>query len=101
MKALLIAVFGLLQVTDGVVTYLGLDLSGLDEANPVLNVFAGLIGLGYSIALLKLAGLAFITFLFFDRHKMKSQWITATLASADTFYSWVVANNVSLVFAAA
>lgn len=100
LKALLIALFGLLQVTDGIVTYLGLDLSGLDEANPILNVFVRLIGLGCSIAVIKLAGLAFITFLFFDRHNMKSRWITATLASADTFYGWVVLNNVSLVLAA-
>lgn len=100
MKAWLIAVFALLQITDGVVTYLGLDMSGLHEANPVLNLFAERIGLGYSIATLKLAGLTFIAFLFFDRHNMKSQWITATLASADTFYGWVVVNNVSLVLAA-
>lgn len=100
MKTLLISLFGVLQVTDGVVTYFGLDLSGLDEANPILEPFIGLIGLGCSILLVKLAGLAFITFLFFDRHNMKSQWITATLASADTFYGWVVTNNVSLVLAA-
>lgn len=100
MTASLIILFGVLQIADGVVTYLGLELPGLDEANPVLNTCAGIFGLGASIAVLKLAGLAFITFLFFDRHKMKSRWITATLASAVSFYTWVVANNVSLVLAA-
>ena len=98
--ALLITLFGLLQITDGVVTYLGLGSFGLDEANPLLTAIAGLLGLGGAIAAVKLCGLAFITYLFFDRHKMNSRWITATLASADTFYSWVVANNVSLVLAA-
>lgn len=99
MKTLLIVIFALLQVTDGMVTYFGLNFAGVDEVNPVLNLFVELIGLGYSIAVLKLAGLVFVTFLFIERHKMKSLWITATLASADSFYSWVVVNNFSLVLA--
>lgn len=97
MDALLIILFGLLQVADGVVTYLGLSFSGLDEVNPVLNFCTKLLGLGCSITLLKLPGLGFMTFLFTGRHKMKSRWITATLASAVVFYSWVVTNNVILV----
>lgn len=100
MTATLIILFGLLQIADGVVTYLGLDQSLVDEVNPVLNASAKFFGLGASIAVLKLGGLAFITFLFFDRHKMKSRWITATLGTAVTFYVWVVANNVSLVLSA-
>jgi Domain of unknown function (DUF5658) len=98
--AALIGLFGLLQITDGVVTYLGLDSFGLAEANPLLLAVARFVGLAGAIAAVKLCGLAFITFLFFDRHKMGSRWITASLVSADTFYSWVVANNVSLVLAA-
>jgi hypothetical protein len=97
MYALLIILFGLLQVADGIVTYLGLSFSGLEEANPVLNFCAQLVGLGYSIVAIKAAGLAFIAFLFMDRHKMKSRWIKATLTSAVAFYSWVVTNNVILV----
>lgn len=98
--AILILLFGLLQIADGIVTYLGLDQSLVDEVNPMLNACASFFGLGLSIAVLKLAGLAFITFLFFDRHKMKSRWITATLGTAVGFYAWVVANNVSLVLSA-
>ena len=97
MNALFIVLFGLLQVADGVVTFFGLKFAGVDEANPVLNYVSGLLGLGFSITLLKLAGLAFIAFLFFDRRKMKSRWITTTLGMADCFYSWVVSNNVILV----
>jgi hypothetical protein len=100
MNAILIVFFALLQVADGVVTYLGLGLAGVDEVNPVLGVLIGLFGLGGSITLLKLAGLAFSAFLFFDRHKMKSPWITATLASSVSFYSWVVSSNVILVVGA-
>ncbi|MGX2040876.1 DUF5658 family protein [Methylocaldum sp. MU1018] len=100
MYALLIIVFGLLQVADGVVTYLGLNSFGLEEVNPVLNACAELMGLGYSIALIKMAGLAFIALLFLERHKMKSRWIKATLTSAVAFYSWVVTNNVLLVMEA-
>lgn len=101
MYGLLIILFGLLQIADGLVTYHGLNFSGLDEANPLLNFCAEHFGLGLSIALLKLAGLGFITFLFFDRHKMKSRmksrWITATLTLAVSFYSYVVTNNLMLV----
>lgn len=100
LTAPLIALFGLLQIGDGIITYLGLDSFGLDEANPILRAVSGLIGLGGAIATVKLCGLAFITFLFLERHKMTSCWITATLASADTFYGWVLTNNISLVLAA-
>jgi len=96
-NALFIVLFGLLQVADGVVTFFGLKFAEVDEANPVLVFAAELLGLGFSITLLKLAGLAFIAFLFFDRHKMKSRWITTTLGAAVTFYSWVVGNNLFLV----
>lgn len=100
MKALLIVLFGLLQIADGIVTFFGLKCAEVDEVNPVLNFFAEQIGLGCSITLIKLAGLAFITFLFYDRHKMKSRWITTTLGLAVTFYSYVVGSNVSLVVGA-
>jgi hypothetical protein len=96
-NAFFIVFFGILQVADGVVTFLGLRAETVDEVNPVLNIFVGLIGLGYSITLIKLAGLAFIAFLFFDRHKMKSRWITTSLGMAVAFYSWVVSSNVFLV----
>lgn len=92
--------FGLLQVADGIVTFFGLNFAEVDEVNPVLNFFAGWVGLGFSITLLKLAGLAFIAFLFYDRHKMKSRWITASLGLSVSFYSWVVSNNVILVVGA-
>lgn len=99
MDALLIVLFGLLHIADGVVTYLGLTFADVAEANPVLNYCADLIGLGYAIPLLKVGGLAFIVFLFFDRRKMKSRWITATLASSVAFYTYVVTQNVMLVVA--
>lgn len=97
MNTLLIILFGLLHVADGVITYLGLNFTSVDEVNPVLNYFIELLGLGFSITFLKLACLSVLVFLFYDRHKMKSRWITASLASAVTFYSWVVSSNVLLV----
>jgi hypothetical protein len=97
MNAFFIVLFGLLQVADGVVTFFGLNFAAVDEANPVLNCVAELVGLGESIVLLKAAGLAFVIFLFCDRRKMKSQWITASLGSAVSFYTYVVSNNVMLV----
>jgi len=97
MNTFFIVLFGLLQIADGIVTFFGLKLAGVDEVNPILNFFAGFLGLGFSITLIKLAGLAFIAFLFFDRHKMKSRWITTSLGLAVTFYSWVVSSNMMLV----
>ncbi len=89
--------FGLLHIADGVITYLGLSFDVVDEVNPVLNFFAEHVGLGFSITTLKLACLSVLIYLFYRRHKMQSRWITATLASAVTFYSWVVSNNIFLV----
>jgi len=100
MNTYFIVLFGLLQIADGIVTFFGLKLAGVDEVNPILNFFAGFLGLGFSITLIKLAGLAFIAFLFFDRHKMKSRWITTSLGLAVTFYSWVVSSNMILVVGA-
>lgn len=100
MNTLLIILFGLLHIADGVITYLGLSFDVVDEVNPVLNFFAEQIGLGFSITALKLACLSALIYLFYGRHKMKSRWITATLASAVTFYSWVVSNNIFLVVSA-
>ena len=100
MNTFFIVLFGLLQIADGIVTFFGLKFAEVDEVNPVLNYVANFIGLGFSITLLKLAGLAFIIFLFYDRRKMKSRWITTTLALSVTFYSWVVSNNVILVVGA-
>lgn len=37
MNALLIVLFGVLQVADGVVTFFVLKFAGVDEVNPVLN----------------------------------------------------------------
>lgn len=97
LNALLILFFGLLHIADGLVTYLGLSFAAVDEVNPVLNYFAGLWGLGLAITLLKLAILFVITYIFIGRHTIKNRLGTATLAWADTFYSWVVTNNFVLV----
>ncbi|AEG01539.1 DUF5658 family protein [Methylomonas methanica] len=96
-NALLIVFFGLLHIADGLVTYLGLSFAAVDEVNPLLNYFAGLWGLGLAITLLKLAILFAIAYIFLGRDTIKSRWGTATLAWADTFYSWVVTNNFVLV----
>lgn len=96
-NSLLIMLFGLLHTADGIVTYVGLKFTDVDEVNPVLNFFSALMGLGFSIFLLKLICLSVIAYLFFTRRKITSCWSTATLASAVIFYCWVVSNNVVLV----
>ena len=97
LNALMIVLFGLLHVADGVVTYLGLSFTSVDEVNPLLNYVASQMGLGRAIFSLKLLILLVITSIFVDRHSIKGRWGTATLVSADTFYSWVVTNNCLLV----
>jgi hypothetical protein len=97
MNGLLIILLGLLHVADGVVTYLGLSFFGLEEVNPILNFCADRVGLECSITAFKAGELAVVAFLFLDRKKMRSPWITATLTSAVVFYGWVVTNNVALV----
>lgn len=96
----LILLFALLHTADGIITYLGLKFDYVDEVNPLLLFFAGTMGLGLSIFLLKLLCLEFIAVLFVARRRMRSCWGTATLVSADAFYSWVVSNNILLVAAA-
>jgi hypothetical protein len=96
-NSLLILAFGLLHTADGIVTYVGLKFTDVDEVNPVLNFFSALMGLGASIFLLKLLCLSVIAYLFFTRRNINSCWSTATLASAVIFYCWVVSNNVVLV----
>jgi hypothetical protein len=96
----LILLFGLLHTADGIVTYFGLKFNYATEANPILVFFAGTMGLGLAIFALKLLCVEFIAWLFIDRRRIGSCWGTATLFSADAFYSWVVSNNILLVVGA-
>ena len=97
MNSVLIILLGLLHIADGIVTYFGLMFASVDEVNPVVNYFIALIGLGYSIFLLKSLCLLVIATLYVKRHIIKSLWCNTTLASATSFYIWVVNNNVSLI----
>jgi uncharacterized protein DUF5658 len=93
----LILLFGLLHTADGIVTYFGLKFNYATEVNPVLLFFAGTMGLGLAIFALKLLCVEFIALLYVTRRNIGSCWGTATLFSADAFYSWVVSNNIFLV----
>lgn len=93
----LILLFGLLHTADGIVTYFGLKFNYATEVNPVLLFFAGTMGLGLAIFALKLLCVEFIALLYVTRRNIGSCWGTATLFSADAFYSWVVSNNIVLV----
>jgi hypothetical protein len=97
---ILIILFALLHVADGLITYIGLRFTSVEEVNPILTYFVHLLGLGCSITLLKLGILAVIGFLYIDRYKMHNGWGTFVLASAVSFYFWVVSNNVFLVVSA-
>jgi Domain of unknown function (DUF5658) len=96
-NSLMILLFAVLHIADGVVTYLGLSFTGVNEANPILNYIVPHYGLGPAIAMVKVYVLLVLTLVYFDRNAIKSRWGTAALAWADTFYGWVVANNFILV----
>ncbi|MBM4200221.1 MAG: hypothetical protein FJ189_02925 [Gammaproteobacteria bacterium] len=97
MDGLLIVSFGLLQVADGAITYVGLRCTHIDEANPLASFCFETFGLGASITLLKLLGIAFIAFVFVRRRRIRSPWVTATLCAVVAGYCWVVAQNLALV----
>lgn len=99
LNSALIVTFALLHTADGIITYLGLKFTTVDEANPLLLIAASSWGLGLAIFLLKLVCLAVIGLLFFARRNLGNCWSTASLLSADAFYSWVVGNNLFLVVA--
>jgi hypothetical protein len=99
MDGLLIVSFGLLQIADGAITYLGLHCADIDEANPLASFCFETFGLGTSIATMKLLGLAFLAFVFVRRHRIRSPWVTATLCCVVATYCWVVGQNLSLVLA--
>lgn len=96
-NTVLIVLFAVLHVADGLITYLGLSFTEVDEVNPLLNYAAGILGLGRAIVLLKLIILSFIAAIFFDRCTIKGRWATVALMLAVVFYSGVVASNVMLV----
>jgi Domain of unknown function (DUF5658) len=101
MNALLLVLLGLLQMADGTVTYVGIRGAMVDEANPLAELCFGHLGLGCSITVAKLIGLAIIGSVFLRRHRFnKRRHFTATLSVLVSAYSWVVANNVMLILAA-
>jgi hypothetical protein len=97
LNSILIVLFALLHIADGIVTYFGLSFAGVEEVNPLVSYFIGVLGLGYSIVLLKLICLMVIGTLYIKRRTIKSLWGTTSLACAASFYVWVVNNNVSLL----
>ena len=99
MDGLLIVSFGLLQIADGAITYIGLHCSEIDEANPLASFCFETFGLGTSIATMKLLGLAFLAFVFIRRHRIRSAWVTGTLCGVVAAYCWVIAQNLALVLA--
>jgi len=100
LNSALLIVFAMLHTADGFLTYFGLKFTSVDEANPVLVFVAGVMGLGLSIFLLKLLCLSAIAILYSARRNLGNCWSTATLFSADAFYSYVVGNNLFLVVVA-
>jgi len=93
----LILLFGLLNIADGILTYLGLRYCEVAEANPILDVFSNTIGLGYSIMLIKSMVLASLLMLFLSRNTVNRCGSSLMLVAGNVLYFWVVGNNANLV----
>jgi len=93
----LILLFGLLNIADGILTYLGLRYCEVAEANPILDIFSHTIGLGYSIILVKSMVLASLIMLFLSRNTVNRCGSSIMLLTGNLLYFWVVGNNANLV----
>ena len=98
MNTYLILALGFLQIVDGAITYYAVSRNLAVEANPFAKLVFNFLGLGFSIALLKLLIVAFIVWLFTERKKMNHRPITAVLLICTAVYTFVAINNFYLVF---
>lgn len=98
LQACLIILIALLNIADGFLTYFGLTLFEVYEANPVLDMFSSRLGLGSAIIFIKAIILSGLILLFFRRSCARCMTNITTLALANVFYLWVVGNNTDLIF---
>jgi hypothetical protein len=72
-----------LQVFDGIATFVGLSTGLVDEGNPILNTACGIIGVAPTLVLSKLVGIALV----FTIWRLRESWLAApALAFTATFY---------------
>ena len=96
-KAGLILLLGMLNISDGALTYYGLAYCDLVEANPVLDFFSPTLSLGYSILLVKIVILLPLLQIFLSRAIIQSCKSTLALMFGNLLYVWVVSNNANLI----
>lgn len=99
MRALLIILFGLLNITDGALTFHGLKFGSVAELNPVLDYLGSHLGLslGYAILAVKTLVIAALAYLLTCHYRMNRCAGILALIIANIFYLWVVGNNAHLV----
>lgn len=93
MNEILLAVTILLQIADGVSTYLALKRPDLRETNGLLAAIFNSIGILPGLVLVKGFGVAIcvIAYLFAGEYAI---WVLLAMAAG---YAWIVANNIRLL----
>lgn len=97
LQAALIIFIALLNIADGVLTYLGLTFFDVAESNPVLDVFSSRLGLGSAIIFIKAIILYGLILMFIKRSCYRCYTNITTLFLTNVFYLWVVGNNTDLI----
>lgn len=97
LQAGLIILIAVLNIADGVLTYLGLTFFEVAEANPILELFSSRLGLGSAIIFIKAIIISGLVLMFFRRSCVHCYTNIATLFVTNIFYLWVVGNNTDLV----
>ena len=97
LQAGLIILIALLNIADGVLTYLGLTFYEVAEANPVLDVFSSRLGLGSAIIFIKAIIISGLVLMFIKRSCIRCYTNITTLFLTNVFYLWVVGNNTDLI----
>ncbi len=73
----------LLQVFDGVATFLGMHAGLVDEGNPIVNTACLALGVGPALALSKAVGIGLVLMIW----RLRESWLAApALAFTETFY---------------
>ena len=97
LQAGLIILIALLNIADGVLTYLGLTFFEVAEANPVLDLFSSRLGLGSAIIFIKAIIISGLILIFIRRSCARCYTNITTLFLTNVFYLWVVGNNTDVI----
>ena len=89
-------VYILLQIADGILTYIGLKSAIAEEVNPLLAPFADSPGL--AIVIIKMIGIGALTTLFFLATASRAALTGWVFVMVDIWYLYVIWNNWQVIY---